>query len=58
MGKLLFWVLVSSALWITCVVKWFGHHDHAALGFLMLSMVTANYANSQAQAYIRKRRYL
>lgn len=55
---LLVLVLASSGCWITAVVQWFQHDDHAALGFLGLSMVLGNYAAVQARKFIAKRRFM
>jgi hypothetical protein len=54
--KLLILVILTSAAWITAIVQWFQHDDHAAIGFLMLSMGLGNYAVSEARAWTEKRR--
>jgi hypothetical protein len=57
MGKWLIVVIVGSlAAWVTAIVQWFQHDDHAALGLLGLSMVLGNYAHSLARTWVSKRR--
>jgi hypothetical protein len=56
--KALVLVLASSAAWILAVVMWFKHDDHAALGFLGLSMVLGNWATQEARRWIDSRRFI
>lgn len=51
-------VLAASGTWIAAVVQWFQHDDHAALGFLGLSMVLTNYATREARRIVGRRMFL
>lgn len=56
MKALLALLLFLAALCFTvaAVVNWFQHDDHAAIGFMYLSIVSGNFS---AQVILRSRRY-